>query len=77
MMSLISKINNKLCVVWPGNEAMFSLDVLETSVTMTSIIAPPSLHAKVSRLVRLVLVPDPTKPSVDSFQYHAQGTFKT
>ena len=26
---------------------MFSLDVLETSVTMTSIIAPPSLHAKV------------------------------
>ena len=32
--------NNRLCVVWPGNEAIFSLDVLETSVSMTSIIAP-------------------------------------
>ena len=25
-------VSSKLCVVWPGNEAMFSLDVLETSV---------------------------------------------
>ena len=24
--------NNGLCVVWPGKEAMFSLDVMETSV---------------------------------------------
>ena len=25
-------VSSKLCVVWPENEAMFSLDVLETSV---------------------------------------------